>query len=319
MGQQGVRNDLRHFGFHRPVFRILHVFHSFSRFVWGLPEAAAPDLIWNAINVESLLFHFTYVFACIHHFEKSSKSFRNLLCCTNPDDKITCLDVISPLIDTCNKIRDCISSFSTLFLLVSILKSSTFLVVNAQRGFYSPPACDKYSVVDRHSLRVCLLLYANIAFSPHLSFPRLIWYINVFNVKEAKGVGSKPHRKGIRRRGLLKIGSDPLEFCVVMGCSCRCLPVGHWKHHLDYTDSLPCIIQGAIWNFTWTRGGGKVQLTYVWAEWRWEEALAKIISQHFTNMLRRVNGVRLLTSATVQSALLGIAVLSHQRNKGLLS
>lgn len=80
------------------------------------------------------------------------------------------------------------------FLLVSILKSSTFLVVNAQRGFGSPPACDKYSVVDRHSPRVCLLLYANIAFSLHLPFPRLIWYINVFNGRGAEGVGSKPCR-----------------------------------------------------------------------------------------------------------------------------
>ena len=150
-----------------------------------------------------------------------------------------------------------LSSLPTLFLLVSILKSSTFLVVNAQRGFDSPSACDKYSVVDRHSPRVCLLLYANIAFSLHLPFPRLIWYINVFNAREAKGVRSEsPQVKKHRRRGLLQIGCAPLESCVVMVCCCRwfSLPVGYCKHHLDYTDSLPCIIQGTIWNCTRTRG-----------------------------------------------------------------
>lgn len=157
-----------------------------------------------------------------------------------------------------------------LFLLVSILKSNTFLVVQAQRGFDSPPACDKYSVVDRHSLRVCLLLYANIAFSLHLPLPRLIWYINVFNVREAKGVGSKPWQWRHTEGGvLLQIGCTLLESCVVMGCSCRWLflPVGHCKHHLDYTDSLPCIIQGMIWNCTQTRGGkSPINICMSWAE-----------------------------------------------------
>ena len=152
----------------------------------------------------------------------------------------------------------CLSSLPAPFLLVSILKSSTFLVVNAQRGFDSPSACDKYSVVDRHSPRVCLLLYANIAFSLRRPFPRLIWFINVFNVRKAKRVGSKPLQvKKHRRRGLMWTGCSPLESGVVMARGCRWffLPVGYCKHHLDYTDSLPCIIQGMIWNCTQARGG----------------------------------------------------------------
>lgn len=93
---------------HQPFLRILPFFSFHFLFCLG-PSSDCSS--WHDLKSNKcwgLSCYFTYVFLfCIHQFEKSSKSFRNLLWCTHPDDKITCLDVISPLIDTCHKIRHC--------------------------------------------------------------------------------------------------------------------------------------------------------------------------------------------------------------------
>lgn len=122
----------------------------------------------------------------------------------------------------CQKIRDHSSFSRYAVLLVSILKRGAFVVVSAQRGFDPPSACDKYSVVDTHSPRGSLLLYANIAFSLHLPFPRLTRYINVFNASEAKGSRTKAPQvwKG-RGRGPPRLGRAPLDPRVVTTCRRR--------------------------------------------------------------------------------------------------
>lgn len=114
---------------------------------------------------------------------------------------------LAHLLAGCQKISDHSSFSPYAVLLVSILKRGAFVVVNAQRGFDPPSACDKYSVVDTHSPRVSLLPYANIASSLHLPFPRLTRYINVFNASEAKGVERKPRRCG-NAEGGARLASD---------------------------------------------------------------------------------------------------------------
>lgn len=123
---------------------------------------------------------------------------------------------LAHLLAGCQKIRDHSSFCCYAVLLASILKRGAFVVANAQRGFNPPSACDKYSVVDTHSPRVSLFLYANIAFSLHLPLPRLTRYINVFNALEAKGSRTKAPQVWKRRgRGPPRLRRAPLDPCVV--------------------------------------------------------------------------------------------------------
>lgn len=180
---------------------------SFHFFLWK-PSDSAPDLTGAAIKVFFFFLHSCVVFL---GFSRNQKNIILFLWHT--------LMIKEPRLHLTNTVQrrpylwlSLVTDSGTLcvfllfphcFFLVSILKSTAFLVVNAQRGFDLLVVCDKYSVVGRHSLGVCLLLYANIAFSLRLPFPWLIWYINVFNASDQRLKGEDTHKAGLSPTGVL--------------------------------------------------------------------------------------------------------------------